>query len=148
MSDVALSCLVTRGLLGQDDLEINDFENYYLTPDLLGGQVTWNKQKVGSNYLDGEVTVSMVRGLVQEKLSIEVLADTAQEMAENLAEVIEAFSQLSYRLQFTINGDLQLVYQCEPLNFTIPWSGPRIVAGQMQIQFNFERQPQPLQGIF
>lgn len=148
MTDVALSCLVTRGLLGQDDLEINDFERYYLGPELLGGQVTWNKKKVGSDYLDGEVTVSMVRGMVTEKLTVEVLADDAQEMSDNLAELIEAFSQLSYRMQFTMNGDLVLVYQCEPSSYTIPWSGPRVVAGQMQVQFNFDRQPQPVAGVF
>jgi hypothetical protein len=148
VSDVDLSCLITRGPLGLDDLELNDFERYYLGPELLGGTSTFNKTHAESPYLDGASLTAITRGLVNEKLTIEVLADDSAEMAANLAEVVQAFGQMDFRLQFTMNTDIVLVYQCEPASVQIPWAGPRVVAGQMQVVVQFDRQPQPVTGVF
>lgn len=147
MSDLAMSVTITRDLLGLPDLELNDFESYYIAAEMLGGSVSWNKTKAASPYVDGEVTVAMVRGLVNEKLTVEVLGDDITELTANLGEAYTAFCQNGYRLQFSLDG-LILAYQCEPASLNIAWTGPRVIARQVQLVVGFDRQPQPLTGAF
>lgn len=144
MADLDLEVLISRGLLGEDDLSINDYVRYYVTPDFLGAQVNWNTVRVGSPWVDGEVTVSRTRGMVEEKVTVEVFGDTQGELQANLDELVAAFIQSDFTMQVNIGSDNSIAFACEAASYTVPRSGPRLIAGQQIVAFVVPRQPAQL----
>ena len=147
MPDLGLDVSVSRALLGLADLAINDHLAYYLSPQFLGGQVTWNRQQATSPFVDGAVTTYRTRGMVTEQLGVEVLGDTPGELDGNLAVLLAAFVQDSFHLAVAI-GAQSWEYLCEAADYQVAWSGPRFIARQLQVLFGVPRQPVPVAGAF
>lgn len=147
MPDLGLSVVVSRDLLGLAGLEINDHLAYYVGPQLLGGQVAWNRQQVTSPFIDGQVTTWRTRQNVTEQLGVEVLGDTPGELNANLAVLLAAFIQDSFHLAVAI-GAQSFEYACEAADYQVGWTGPRWVACQLQVVFAMPRQPVPVAGAF
>jgi hypothetical protein len=149
MADLTLIALVSRDLLGLGALNINDHENYRVAPGFLGGQVTWVRSTAASPYMDDEVTVHRRRGKVTEPVVVEVLsgdAGTSTKMQSNVNALVQAFSQDNFTLDVTVNGQKH-TYSCEAADFQIAWTGPRLVAKQLQVAFQMPRAPVPIVGV-
>lgn len=146
MPDLSLSVLVTRDLLGLADLEINDFVNYYVSSEFLGADVSWNKNRAGSVFIDGSVAVSETRDVVTEPVTVEVLGDDGVDALANLATLREAFTQKTYELIVKVGGTEVLHYACEKANYKLGWTGARMVQGQIQAILQVPRQPLPIAG--
>lgn len=145
MADVALSVTVSRGLLGLTPLELG-FGRYYLAPQFLGGAVQWNRQKVSSPFVDGEVTTQRSRQNVSETIGVEIRANTAHELQLYTAELINAFLQDSYTLTVSV-GDAVYAWRCETADYQLAsWTTPRVVASQGQVVFTVPRQPLAILG--
>ena len=140
-----MSVLVSRTLLGLPALQINDHLNYKVAPQFLGGNVQWNRTKVTSPFLDGEVTTQRTRQNVSEQIAVEIFAGSAAELQANTAALLAAFSQDSFVLTVTIAGTVY-AYQCEAADAQTAWTGPRMMAHQGQVVFGVPRQPLALTG--
>jgi hypothetical protein len=143
--DISMSVLLSRTPLGLPALQINDHLNYKIAPQFLGGNVQWNRQKVSSPFLDGEVTTQRSRQSVAEQIAVEVFAGSAAELQTNTAALIAAFSQDSFTLTVTLAGTVY-AYACEAADVQVAWTGPRMMAHQGQVVFSVPRQPVALVG--
>ena len=140
-----MSVLVSRTLLGLPALQINDHLNYKVAPQFLGGNVQWNRTKVTSPFLDGEVTTQRTRQNVSEQVAVEIYAGSAAQLQTNTAALIAAFNQDSFTLTVTLDGTVY-AYQCEAADAQTMWTGPRMMAHRGQVLFAVPRQPVPLIG--
>lgn len=147
MSDIALSVVLSRDALGLPPLQINDHLNYYIAPSFLGASQSWQRNTVGSPFIDGTTTTFRTRQMVQEPIQVEVPADTTAELYTQMATIVQAFSQDSFTMTVTVNGQVTQ-YACEAADFTVLWQSPRIVNKQGQVTFTMPRQPVPLTGSF
>lgn len=145
MPDLTLSCTISRTLLSLSALELNDHVKFYIGAESQPGQVTWQREQVTSQFVEGDFTVSRRRGNVMETVTLEVLGDNQAQLQTNLAELIAAFKQDSFTLTTTFNGT-SYAWACEAADYQVLWSGPRMVANQIQVQFQVPRKPIPTIG--
>ena len=147
MTTLTLSVLVSRESLTLSDLQINDHSNYIVAgPEFLGGTVAWDKTRVSSPYMDGDVITHMRKGNVQEQVVVEVLGTDIGDLKTNLKVLVDAFSQMSYLLKVSINSE-EVQYICEPADYKIVSSTPRYAAKQLQVGFTVTRLPYLFSGV-
>ncbi len=146
MADLDLSVTVTRDFLGLPVLELND-DPYQVARTFLGAGVTWERNKVSSPWVDGDLTVSARRGQVNETIQIEIFGDTAGELQSNHDDLIAAFVQARFRLDISIGPDAHYAYRCEAADYKLSWVPERFVAGQLQVEFQVPRHPVPYAGV-
>lgn len=147
MPDLGLVVYVTRGSLALGDLDINDHVNYYMGANLLGQQVSYNRQQVTSPWFDGSATVSRSLQTVNQQLQVECLGGTTAELYSNINQLLTAIKQDWWQLKVNVNGQ-PLTYQCEAADYQVGFNGPRLVAGQVQVVLNVPVQPVNLAGYF
>lgn len=146
MPDIALSVQLSRDALGLNPLEIAFGARYYLAPQFLGGAVQWNRQKISSPFVDGEITTQRSRQNVTENVGVEIRATNASDLQAYTVELIAAFLQDSYTMTVVADG-ATFIYQCETADYqAASWSTPRMVAFQGQLVFQVPRQPVALAG--
>jgi hypothetical protein len=145
--DLALSVVITRTALALPPLELNDHIAYYVGPTFMGGSLAWSRTQIGSPWLDGMVTVHRSRQMVTEPVQLEVLGGDQAELDANMLAAVRAFSQSDFQLIVTLQGEAR-TYECEAADQTLLWTGPRAIAGQMQVTFQVPRQPVPSAGAF
>lgn len=143
--DLTLSVSVTRTALALADLQINDHLDYYIGPQFFGGSQAWQRNQVGSPFIDGQVTTYRTKQMVTEQVQIECLGGDAVELEANITAVYDAFMQDSFNVSIVYNG-VTLTYQCESADVTKLWTGPRLIANQGQLNFSVPRQPNPIVG--
>src|SRR3954471_7485848 len=142
-----MSVTVTRTLLGLPDLELNDFVRYSIGAQFLGGNVSWNKQQVGSIFVDGQTTTARSMQNVTEQVAVEVYAEDIDELRANTTEVDQAFFQDSFVMTVTVDGVVYAQYMCEAADRQLTWTGPRLIEHQNAIVYSMPRQPLPLAGV-
>lgn len=146
MADINLSATVSRDLLGLWPLQIGSGGRYYLGPSFLGGNVQWNRQKASSPFVDGEVTTQRSRQNVTEAISVEIRAETHEQLQAYTAELLVAFLQDQYTLTVTVDGG-SYAYRCEAADYQVAtWTTPRLYAKQGQVVFSVPRRPVALIG--
>ena len=147
MADIGLSVTVSRAPLGLAPLEIGGGDGrFYLAAQFLGGAVQWNRQKVSSPFVDGEVTTQRSRQNVSETIGVEIRADTHLHLQAYTRELLTAFTQDSFTLTINVEGAVY-AYACEAADYQlVTWSTPRMVAKQGQVMFTVPRMPVPLAG--
>jgi hypothetical protein len=147
MSDLTLAGSVTRTPLALADLNLNDWVNYYLSEELMGGEERWVRNTQGSAYMEGEVTVNRHRGNITEKVGVEVLGTSQAVLDANIATLKDAFYQDSFQMTLTINGSTH-TYQCEAadLDNTMVWNKARHVGRIVLCVFSVPRRPIPIAG--
>lgn len=148
MTDIGLSLLVTRDLLGLPSLELNDHVKFVVGANLLGSQVSWERQTATSPWVEGEVTVNRRRGLVRENVEVWVLGDTYATMQTNLTELIAAFSQDRFSLQLTLGSAPAQSWFAETSDYQVQFNNVSIVGQKMLVRFQVPRQPVPAAGGF
>ena len=141
---LTVAATVTRTDLGLSTLNINDHVNYALGSQILGGTVSWERNQVNSPWVDGDITVSRRRPNVQESVQINVYGDNQTEMLANIKEITEAFSQNSYQMTVTLNGQVYR-YQCESADYSVEW-GVKMHSSQCMVMFSVPRRPIALAG--
>jgi hypothetical protein len=147
VADVTLLVTVSRESLALAPLLISRGGRYYLGPQFLGGQVQWNRTKVTSPWIDGEVTTQRTRQNVTEPISVEIKAPDQASLDAWTTELLEAFLQDSYTLTVTVDGQSR-AYACEAADYQCAsWTTPRMVAYQGQVVFAVPRQPILLAGV-
>lgn len=148
MVDLGLSVVITRASLGLPDLQLNDHDAYYVSSDqFMGAQSAWTRNQVSSPFIDGSVTVSRQRAMVNEPLSIEVLGEDPLDAQSKITALKQAFDQSDFNIGVQL-GAATWQYQCEAADTTIARSTPRLVANQWQVVFSVPRQPVPITGGF
>ena len=147
MPDLGMSVAISRTLLGLAPLQINDHLSYYIAPQFLGAAVSWNRQQVTGPFHDGAVTTYRSRQMVSEQIGVEVLGESPAQLNQNVAALLAAFSQDSFTMTVAI-GLQQHEYACEASDYQLTWSGPRLVAQQLQVLFTVPRQPVTIQGAY
>jgi hypothetical protein len=148
MVDLGLSVVITRASLGLPDLQLNDHETYYVSADqFMGAQSAWNRNQVSSPFIDGSVTISRQRTMVNEPLALEVIGDSPLEVQQAITALKQAFDQSDFNIGVQL-GAATWTYQCEAADTTIARSTPRLVANQWQVVFSVPRQPNPITGGF
>lgn len=146
--DTSLSVVVSRTLLSLPDLDINDHLDYIISANqFLGADETWTRNQISSPWIDGSVTVSRTRAMVNQPLSIEVYGDHDADVQAKIKALSQAMSQSDFQLGISI-GAAQWQYQCESADRTVQWTTPRIVAHQWIVQFTIPMQPNPVSGGF
>ena len=146
MTDLPMSVLISRTLLGLADLEINDFVNYYVAPQFLGAINEWDRVQATSAYVDGAATVQRKLQMVQEQVVVEVMGGDSAELQDNCVAITEAFTQDNFTMTVTIDGIVK-VYACEAAGYQLAWTGPRLIEHQGQLTFTMPRQPNLLNAV-
>jgi hypothetical protein len=148
MTDLSVSALVTRPLLGGGDLNINDHDNFVLAGGaVMGAHVQWDRKTVSAPWVDGDVTVARRRGNVMEQVSVYVLGTSVSDLNTNMSTLISAFTQDRYGLQIGIGGQ-DFSWDCECADYQVEWDNVHIHALQVKVTFNIPRKPVPLAGAF
>lgn len=146
MTDLTLSVTISRDDLSLDPLELNDHLNYRVAV-LLGGQLSWNRTTVSATDLDGELTVKRERQNVSEQVALDVFGADMDEAEANRAAAVAAFSQDRYTLTATWDGYVN-TYDFEAADYKVTYTGPRVIARQLYLEFTCARQPLALAGGF
>lgn len=146
MSDIDLSVTVSRDALGLGPLEVAFGDRYYCAPKFLGGQVQWNRKKISSPFVDGEITTQRSRQNVTENIGVEVRAPTSADLQAFTEELIAAFLQDRFTLTVIADG-VTWSYRCETADYQVlTWDTARMVARAGQVLFQVPRQPVALSG--
>jgi hypothetical protein len=64
----------------------------------------------------------------------------------NLSAVVAAFSQDYFQIAMQADTDLELEYRCEASDYQLTWTGSRLMARQVSVQFSVPCQPVPITG--
>ena len=84
--------------------------------------------------------------MVSEPLAVEVLGSTNAAMWTNMRALIAAMAQDTFQITTNWNGDTS-VWSCEASDLqAVVFTGPRIIAKQMQVTYSVLRQPLPVSG--
>jgi hypothetical protein len=146
VDDVTLSVTVSRDSLGLPPLEIATSPDYYIGTQFLGANVQWDRQQVGSQFLDGMVTVNRHRQMVTEQIAVEITADTMTDVQTKMGDLITAFIQNSFTMVVHAGGSSR-VYNCEAADYQdASWTTPRMAGAQGQVLLSVPRQPAALYG--
>lgn len=100
-------------------LDINDHRHYELHPDsLTGQQVRHRRMTAQSPYVPGSFTVQSVPENVEERVSVWVRGDSHHDMMTALRVLGEAFSQLQYTMEWTLE-DHRFYWQCQVADYQV-----------------------------
>lgn len=147
MPDLTVSALVTRTLLSLTSLDINDYENYILADQIMGGTVSYQREQASSPWVDGEITVSRRRGNVTEPFRVWVIGSSASDLNSNVGTLITAFQQDLFTLQITVGGTAY-AWQCEASDYSMDFTNVNLKALKVMVTFNLMRSPILLAGGF
>lgn len=141
-----ISVAVTRGDLGLGDLDINDGVDYKVSNEILGGQVTWERNAVSSPYVNGDITVHRRRPSVQERFAVYAYGANQTELRDNVKALIDAFNQDTFNLTVSLDS-IPHTYQCEAADVQIEWSNVHLMSNQVRVVFTVPRKPISLAGF-
>lgn len=148
MSDVWLSVVISRDLLGLPALEIAHGEKFYCQPQFMGAQVAYDREQAGSRYVEGSLTTMRRRTVVTEQIGVEVKGDTLAEVKANMEELVSAITQDTFTLTVITDDATWGPYQGEASDYqNAIWSPSRLNSAQGQLVFSMPRQPVPLSGV-
>lgn len=146
MPDVALSVQISRDDLGLAALDLNDHVSYYISgQNFLGQAVSWDRKQVTSPFMDGSVTTTRTRQMVNDQLSVEVLGSTQVDLQNKLTTLIQAFAQDTFNLQVAFST-ATYQWECESADYTVSFQAERWIAQQVLVSFQFPRNPVPILG--
>jgi hypothetical protein len=149
MTDLSISALVSRTLLGLGDLNINDHSKYVLAgPMAFGGQVQWNRRQVEAPWVDGQITVERHRTNVTEPLSIYVAGTSLGDLDTNLGVLLAAFMQDRYTFQLVVGG-ANHAWDCESADVSqVLYDTAHVYNKYVTVTLAVPRKPIPLAGAF
>lgn len=115
MSDIDIKCRITTPG-GWLDLMSGP---YKLSADAFVDEaVTWRRQEVQNPFVEGSWLVNAVRENVTTAVDVWVRCASQPELAKAVEALKEAFSQINYGLEFTVEG-VTYYYRCYAADYTV-----------------------------
>lgn len=116
------SVIVSRTLLGLDDLQLSQKDRFYLPDGTFGGGETAQRRITSeSPQVKGRYPSSLVEGNRTGNLSVHVVA-TEETLQNEVQIVIDAMTQFMYQLAWNFDG-LSGLWQCEAADWALGESG-------------------------
>jgi hypothetical protein len=135
---------ITRTLLSMGPLNLNDRVKYRWV-SLEPGQQKWRRQVVSSPFVDGSFTTHRSRDRREPTFVVDVMGSDESEMSTHMADLLEAFSQDTFQLGWTIDGEATLI-QGEAADYQMNYENTRVAARRRQVAFTLPIQPIPITG--
>lgn len=142
---LTLACTISRALLSLPDLDLNDgaaFKVVSVTP----GPEQWEKQKASSVFVDGDFTTQRRRRSPRMNVTVEVRGADQATLETNKQALRDAFSQDTFVLTFSLNGQSKQVYG-EAADLDPDYTKERLHALKHLMSAEFERLPAPAIGV-
>lgn len=140
-----LSVTLSRDLLDDTALEINDHVNYYVA-EMGDNQTSWRRQTTSSPWIDGTVTTQRSKENITRSMSVEVLGENWADTLNNAGNLIAAVSQDNFTL--TINMYSTVVsYICEASDYSWTQSKERWHSNRGILTVSLIHKPNPISGI-
>jgi hypothetical protein len=149
MSDLNVVARVSRTLLGQGDLDINDHTSYALAgPSIFQGQVQWQRNSSGAPWVDGEITWERHRTNSTEPLTVYAKGSSLSDLDSKIATLHAAFFQDRYTLQVIVGG-ANHAWDCETADVSaVQYDTAHVASLYVAITYSIPRKPIPLAGGF
>lgn len=148
MTNISVSCSITRTELALADLNLSDSSNYKLI-GIGPGTLEWNRQYASSPYVHGEVLVNAVKSQGNLPLSVRCLGSTQSSREANVAALCRALEQFIYNLTVTVEG-VTYTWQCDPADYSLDDKGEiskfHRLAKQTVVTAQVPRHPIPIAG--
>ena len=118
MSDIDIKCRVTTPGGWLDLMS----DPYKLTADAFSEEaLQWRRQEVKNTFVDGSWLVSATRENITTNVDIWARCATSKDLAFAIERLKEAFSQINYGLEFTVEG-VTYYYRCYAADFSVQTS--------------------------
>jgi len=122
-------------------LDLDDHEHYIVAGDSFqAAQQTWRRQQITSPYVAGKFTTHAVPDTVQEQVNVWVLGINQGELQDNLAQLIDTFSQPEYDLVWSAD-QAAYTWHCEMADYSIDYSNTLLFARQLSFKAQIPRSP-------
>lgn len=140
-----LSVTLSRDLLGDTALEINDHVNYYVA-EMGDNQTSWRRQTTSSPWIDGTVTTQRSKENITRSMSIEVLGTNWADTLNNAGNLIAAVSQDNFTLTIDMYSTA-VSYICEASDYSWTQSKERWHSNRGILTVSLIHKPNPISGI-
>jgi hypothetical protein len=122
-------------------LSLEDHDHYYIAADSFqAAQMTWRRQTVQGPYVAGRFVTHAVPDTVTETLNVRVLGESQLQLQSNLADLIDAFSQMSYELVWSVEI-MAYTWVCEMADYAIDFTNSLLFARNLSARFSIPRNP-------
>lgn len=147
MSEATVTCTVTRAELEEDDLDL--LAPPFDVDGLDAGVVTARKVLARSPWVHGAQLTGFVHDLVTGgRLEVHVEGADQEEIRDSVAVLLAAFSQFSYTLQVTLDGEAW-AWACQPADYSVGVTDGSLRFGLLcTVNLAFDRQPTPVAGPY
>lgn len=150
MADLAVAASVTRAELALAALDLSQ-PGVYKVVSWGPGLVAWDRQTVRSRFVHGETLVGAVKQQASDALVVRAYGATHAQLRQRIKAVTDAFSQFSYDLTVTIEGEVS-THRCDPADYTVGEADAvqkfHLMALQQEVSLTVPRQPVPTVGAF
>ncbi|HEY5727423.1 MAG TPA: hypothetical protein VIV08_02305 [Acidimicrobiia bacterium] len=137
MLDVSFAIEAPSGWLELED-PANGYEAH--KESRIDQSVTWRKQEISSNYVEGTYVNDAVRENVTETIAIYVDAPTPFVLMERVTALTDALSQIRYQVAMR-SGDLLETWDCGVADYTIQTPQEMINARMAVVRAVIPRRP-------
>lgn len=145
---IAVAASITRTSLGVAPLQL-DVDGVSHVVSIAEGGVTWRRTVAEGKYQRGRALLQAVRDTTTDTVVLRVYGATGTELENRVRAVIDAFSQFTYAVTFTIDGVTRTI-SCEPADIQTVGDDTRrktLRYGHMrELQISIPRDPQLIQG--
>ena len=122
-------------------LNLDDHENYIVAAESFASSATtWRRNQVQSPYVAGKFTASAIPDQVTENVTVYVLGESQTELQINLANLIDAVSQIAFELQWSADNAVY-IWQCDSADYTVDWIAANLYARQLSVKLQIPRNP-------
>lgn len=148
---MTISALVTTSDDPDDDIQLQAPGAYRLVVPVGPGEVDWNFEEADSPYLHGSIVVNATRTNPVMPLTVLVEGSSKSELASNISDLVDAFTQFRYHFKLTIDT-IAWEWKCYPARITTESEGAfarelwRI--NKQVFNLRVPRNPTPVTGIY
>jgi hypothetical protein len=129
-------------------LNLDDHENYIVGSDSFAASaMQWRRNQVTSPYVAGKFTVGAVADQVTENVTVYVLGESQAELQINLANLIDAVSQVAFELSWTADNT-SYTWSCDSADYTIDFINANLFARQLAVKLQIPRNPVIVMGAY
>lgn len=150
IADIDITATVTRANLSPpgSELDLNDGVKFIFAKGLRIGTVTWRRETVNSPFVEGRVPVHEIKDAAESTVIVYCLGATHAALNNNIAELLEAFTeQYTYELRMTVGG-VNHRWACERADYEVAFATETLNALFVPVSLTMHRKPTPVAGAF
>jgi hypothetical protein len=137
MLDIAMAIQAPSGWL---ELE-NRVGGYVVHKESRAEQaVSWRKQEITSNYVEGTFVNEAVRENVTEAVVVYVYGPTSYDLSVRVKALTDAFSQIRYQMRFR-DGNMLTTWDCSVADYTVQTPQEMINSTMAVVKAQVPRRP-------